>query len=273
MFFRIKQKLKWLLYSNGSFCGSKFRYYGVPLSFPTGSHTFARLCEQGIYEHGNIEVIKRLVRKESIYLDVGGNIGLMAIPILASQPSVKVVSYEPSPNTLPHLRKNQQASGFGSRWEIVGKGIADREGESLFYKFPPAAEAFDGFADTGRGGLAEVTSVPTTALDREWDRLGQADISVIKLDIEGSELKALKGGRACLLATRAHVVVELNRENLTANGEDASSVLAFAREIDYSVLALPSMLPMLNPGILDLHMHETESFLLVSEAGTTVPGN
>lgn len=89
-------------------------------------------CKQGIYESENLKLIYHFVRPNSVYFDVGANIGLMSIPLLYSCPSCTVVSMEPSPNTLKFLIRTFEGSGFGNRWRIVGKAAGSSMGSMNF---------------------------------------------------------------------------------------------------------------------------------------------
>ena len=94
-------------------------YYGARVYFPKGSYIFHMLCEQGIYEGENIKVINSLVDPGTTYIDVGANIGLMAVPVLNNQ-DCSVISFEPSPNVLTFLERTASESQYRNRWKVIG---------------------------------------------------------------------------------------------------------------------------------------------------------
>src|SRR5437667_387294 len=108
----VRKRLKYWFY--GSFPGvaGSFPYYGTRVRFPKGSLGFRAACEQGIFEADNIRFLQTLVKPNTTYFDVGANIGLMAIPILRACPNCSVVSFDPSPNSLPYLKRTISESPF-----------------------------------------------------------------------------------------------------------------------------------------------------------------
>src|SRR5207302_6765911 len=95
---------RWLYGSCPGFAGS-FPYFGTNVYFPKGSLCFRAACEQGIFEAENVRLLQGICRPGSHMFDVGANLGLMALPVLRHVAGCKVVSFEPSPNTLPWLER------------------------------------------------------------------------------------------------------------------------------------------------------------------------
>src|SRR5438132_996545 len=90
-----------------------FDYFGTKIYFPRNSVLFKLVCVQGIYEDQYLRILLKLCQKpDSVFFDVGANIGLLSVPILATNPSAQVVSFEPSPNSLPYLLKTREESKF-----------------------------------------------------------------------------------------------------------------------------------------------------------------
>lgn len=210
----------------------------------------------------NVFLLQSLIQPNSVYFDVGANIGLMAIPFLSHCPTCKVLSFEPSSNSLGYLSRTVAASRFSDRWQVVSKAVGSAVGEVDFCLAPQAEGAFDGFRATSRVATPETIRVAVTTLDREWEALGKPSVSVIKLDVEGAELAALQGAIACIQAEQPCILVEWNAGNLRAYDCQPDRLLAFAAQIEYQVVAVPSLLPVPNSTLLHLHMQQTESFLL-----------
>src|ERR1700730_1556499 len=99
---RIRGLAKKLLYGSVPLLRGSFPYYDHTVYFPLGSRVFEIACADGIYEKEIINLILRLVTPGTTYFDIGANIGLMSVPVLAIHPSVKIVSIEASPSTLAY---------------------------------------------------------------------------------------------------------------------------------------------------------------------------
>lgn len=253
---------RWIYGSCPGFAGS-FSYFGTRVFFPKGSHIFEKACESGVYERDNLKLLAALVRPGTAYLDVGANIGLLSIPLLHYFPTCRVVSFEPSPNTLPYLRQTQSQSGFGDRWQVVGKAVGSRPGELEMFTHAPGLGAYDSLRDIHRAGESAKHIVPVTTIDAEWEALARPVVSVIKIDVEGAEMEALRGAVECFGAHRPNILLEWNAENLEAFVCAPESLLTFARETGYELLSLPDLALVEHAAVLRLKMLATENFLLV----------
>jgi hypothetical protein len=81
--------------------------------------------------------------------------------------------------------------------------------------------------------------VETTTLDTFWRYLGKPRIDVIKMDIEGGELLALKGATAVLAANpNLTLVFEFAPAHLRAAGSEPEELLTLLREFGFSIYGI-----------------------------------
>ncbi|MEI6429389.1 MAG: FkbM family methyltransferase [Pseudanabaena sp. ELA607] len=258
----IRKSIKQWLYGKCPGFAGAFPYFGTKVYFPKNSLLFKLACQQGIYENQNLDILSLLIKPNSTYFDVGANIGLMSIPILYRDNSCRVVSFEPSPNTLDFLNRTAESSNFSDRWTIVGKAAGSQVGTLDFFIASPDMGAYDGFKDTKRENTNNRIQVPVTTIDIEWEALGKPPVSVIKIDVEGAELLTLEGAVNCIEKEKPYVLLEWNAENLKAYNYSTESLLIFAEQHNYQVCSLPDLIPIFDPELLKIHMNKTESFLL-----------
>ena len=212
-----------------------------------------------------VRFVNRFVKPGSVYLDVGANIGLMAVAALASRSDCTVVSVEPSPTTLTYLHRTHAANANRGRWMIVPKALGAHSGEAIFFDAMAAEGAMGGLRDTGRGGGKKGIVVAVTTIDELWNELGRPVVSVIKMDIEGGERDALAGAEACLADQRPALVVEWSRLNLPSYGVAEEAILDIARRYGYGVYSVPGYAEVRSSLELSLRMLETEIFVLVAD--------
>jgi FkbM family methyltransferase len=255
----VSRSLKYHLYS--STCN--FPYFGYRVYFPKGCSSFHTAFEQGVFEADNVRILQKLCRPGSYMLDVGANLGLMALPVLRCVPDARVISFEPSPNTAPWLKQTIAQSGVTDRWQLIEKAVACAPGVAQFSLSTLTQGLYDGLRHTKRTNEVRTVEVEVTTLDEEWERLGCPDLSVIKIDVEGGELDVLLGGRECLKRTRPFVLSEWCSLNIQAYGIRNDSLLQFAREHDYLLYGLPEMIRVNTPKDLEMQAMRTESFLMV----------
>jgi FkbM family methyltransferase len=253
---------RWLYGSCPGFKGA-LPYWGERLHFPPGSVLFDLACEQGIFEWGNLRLLQAAVRPGAWYFDIGANIGLMSAPLLQTEPTLQVVSVEPSPETAACLARSIAASPNRGRWRLVAAAVGEREGDTDFHVSAAAHSAFDGIRDTERGVAGRTIRVPLTTLDALWKRFGRPEVALVKIDVEGGEANVLRGGRECLGASRPVVLLEWNRQNLAAYGCRPETLLDLAEELDCDLLNVPGLAPVLTRASLRLQTGISESFLLV----------
>jgi FkbM family methyltransferase len=259
----LRRKLKrWLYGRCPGFAGS-FPYYGTRVYFPRNSIMFEVACAQGIYESDNQRVLLSALRPHATVFDVGANIGLLSVPLLSHEPSVRVISLEPSPNTFPSLQRTVAESPWHDRWTALAVATGDREGSIDFFCANPALGAFDGVRDTHRAGATTKVTVPLTTLDRIWNDANQPDVCAIKIDVEGAEVSTLGGARTCIAATRPVLLIEWNALNLAAFNCPIDRLLSLASELQYGIFAMPGLIPITSLPHLRTQMIFNDSFVLL----------
>lgn len=237
-------------------------YYGVRVYFPKGSFSSRVVRARGAFESDNVRLLQGLVRADTWLFDVGTNIGLMSVPVLAAVKNSRVVSFEPSPNVLPFLRRTRAESPYVGRWILVPKAIGAKEGPVVFNLSAQKNSEFDGVKHTGRVPTMQRVEVEMSTIDTEWRLLGMPNVSVIKCDVEGAELDVLRGGLACLEGTRPFVLLEWNRQNFEAYDLAPGALLELATDIDFFIFTVPHFIRVKCLQELKLHMTMTENFLL-----------
>ena len=128
------------------------------------------------------------IRPGDVVFDLGGNLGTSALLFagLAGRRG-RVVSFEPAFHEL--LARNVRENG-ARNVTVVPAAVGDREGEA---EFAITAEGIDSRIDPGgRGGLRR--TVPVVTIDGHVRRAGLERVDFIKMDVEGAEEPALRGG-------------------------------------------------------------------------------
>ncbi len=253
---------RWLYGSCPGFAG-RFPYFGTNVYFPKGSVCFIRACQEGIFEASNTSILQALARPGATFFDVGANIGLMALPVLQIEPTCRVVSFEPSPNVLPHLRRTVAESQYRDRWLLIPKAVGTVSGKVAFNVSGQANDVYDGIRPTQRAATVRQEQVEVTTLDESWRELGTPRVSHIKIDVEGGDLDVLLGAHECLSTERPAVLIEWNRLNFAAYGHSSGALLDFAVKYKFQLLAAPSLVEVSSQPQMELQMTFTENFLLL----------
>ncbi len=86
----------------------KFTAHGnVQYSIPnTLENLGVELMINGIYEYDIVEFLKAQIQNNSIYFDIGANIGSLGLPVVKCKTNVKYYGFEASPMVFEYLKKN-----------------------------------------------------------------------------------------------------------------------------------------------------------------------
>ena len=236
---KFRKQLKYLVYNYCPGLRGSFIYDQVRVYFPRHSHIFKRACAEGIYENRLLSTLAGLLKDNSVYIDVGANIGLMSIPILRHHKTCQVWSFEPSPNTLSYLNRTVEGSRYRDRWRVIGKAAGAVTRSVELHMCRPGVLGFRQFGTTGRKQIIAKNIVEMTTLDLEWEAAGCPQVSVIKIDAEGADLQVLLGARRLLDNQRSAVVFEWNEKNFRSFGYDHEDLCDFAAGHRLEIIAYP----------------------------------
>jgi len=258
--FRKKLK-KWLYGSCPGFAG-RFPYFGTRVYFPKNSHLFLRTCEEGIFESENIRLLQKLFRSNTVMFDIGANIGLISIPILKKHPDAKVVSFEPSPNSLPFLQRTVKESIYSNRWKVIPKAVGNKCGKTVFKLSKIEDGAFDGIRETNQTRAIREVYVDLTTIDFEWMQLNKPEVSIIKCDVEGAELLVIEGAAECIKTTKPYILIEFEPENFISYDYTSQDIFNLCREMNLSIYSIPHLIRINSNEEFTLHLLKTNSYLL-----------
>lgn len=163
-----------------------------------------------INDQPDLLVAKKLVTKETAFLDIGANIGLYTRFL---SPNVsKVISFEPVPFTFTMLSKNVKRFKLDNV-EIHQIAISDSNGEAII-EVPIQGDARNYFrASLLNDGSQPSSDMKFTVQTKTIDSLFpnySGDISLVKCDVEGHELNCIQGAREFLKKSEAAWLIEIS---------------------------------------------------------------
>ncbi len=263
MISKLRVFAKKLRYSYLPLIAGKYCYFGTDVHFSPGAYIFDIVAEEGIYEAELLKQIHVFLRPNSTYLDVGANVGFMSVPILYTRPDVQVISFEPSPNSLPYLQRTHSGSQYKSKWQVIGKALGEMPGTVSFSVSHKNFGGYDGLKFTDRAPSGKQVEVEMTTFDIEWERLGKPDVGIIKMDIEGAEIPALRGAHQLLTTCRPAIVLEWYELNFKCFGVTVSDLFEFVEKYRYQIIATPNLFEVKTPTHLKMVMATTGNIALI----------
>jgi FkbM family methyltransferase len=139
-------------------------------------------------------IVKLMKHEPSCAFDIGGNVGSYTQELCRRWPNITVHVFEPSPTNLPKL---ENRFGLRKNIHIHPFAVSDFEGTTtLFADQPGSGMGSLSHRNLTHLGISEFNNEEQVRVVRGedyWKQLGGGKVDIIKLDIEGHELSAIKG--------------------------------------------------------------------------------
>ncbi|MBN1287223.1 MAG: FkbM family methyltransferase [Anaerolineae bacterium] len=198
----------------------------------------------GRHEFETVQVVERLLRPGMTVLDIGAHAGYYARRCAEwVGPGGRVFAFEPHPRTFEVLRRNVARLGNVTP---VRAAVAEREGVAELYDYLIMSASGSLHYDRdllelqkARVGDADIAprirtdfpvetfTVRTVKVDGYLAGQGVARVDVVKMDIEGAEMHALRGMPATIAGSPGlALVMEYNPKALKAFGFEPEAALA-----------------------------------------------
>jgi len=180
--------------------------YGIYFKIPSLREPVAfHLLIDGVYESQLLEFIFSKLASDSVFIDVGANIGAIALPVAQKLAAGgRVLAIEPSPTIFPYLQENAILNHF-TNIEFIQKAACKVDHQTLaFYEAP--LEKF-GMGSLGAQFHQHPIQVETCTLDALAEEKRIRKVDIIKVDVEGFEVTVFEGAEYLLSATHTPIVV------------------------------------------------------------------
>lgn len=210
---------------------SRLRVAGVELVFatddPVARKRFYPDYEQGrVFEPGLTGLLAARLPTSRCFVDVGAFLGYYTCLASKLMPDDALIhSFEIDPINYTLLRRNVSLNATHADVFVHNVGIADYTGLGHYRRGHDRFGAENKLVpDEESSGIA----APVTSLDDFFATSGPPDI--VKIDVEGGELRVLLGMARLLSDARIQVCVEVHGATLLESGGSAAKVLELLRD-------------------------------------------
>jgi len=163
------------------------------------------LLEQGDwFEKADMKLFRSIIQPDDVVLDIGANVGVYSLSA-ASRTSRKVIAVEPARQTFELLEKSAQQF---PNMIAVHAAISDKPG-SAFLSHSGSSENYKLSGNSETQG----EEVPLIAIDDLARKYSIDSIDIIKMDVEGHELKALAGAKKIISKSSPLIFYEIKHGN------------------------------------------------------------
>ena len=188
----------------------------------------------GYHELDVLSTIGALLRPGDEFVDGGANIGLLMMCAAEIVGDGSIHAYEPNPEVFEHLSWHYKSNRL-TNVELHRAGLSDSEGIG-HVRIPD-------MHNTGAGSIGplptrygihirDLGEVTTVRIDDQIDENDPRPLT-IKLDIEGYEMRALRGMERMIERRHPALLLELNIELLTLNETNADEICSWIEAFGY----------------------------------------
>lgn len=228
--------------------------YGTFVDAPIGAWPagYGSLFLYGDCETAEVGIWESVLQHGDVVVDGGANLGFWSMvgSKLVGAGGV-VLAFEPHPATFREFGRNLTASGI-SNVLAFDCGLWESSGSA----------AIDDFADWPSRAGAQIRPMPSADVSRRTIRLSSLDgllatdprlagrrVALVKLDVEGSELGALRGMDELLARDRPMLTIEWNWDTSQRFGFQPGDVIEFMAQRGYHAYSNSggSLVPFVEP--------------------------
>jgi FkbM family methyltransferase len=191
----------------------------------------------GGYEKDSVKKLNELLPQGGVFFDLGANIGMYSLNLCRKAKAV--FAFEATKRTYDKLNKTIEGNGI-KNIHLSFNAVDDKDDKEVSIFFGDGASGTENNgANSMHKGREEANKVRTIRLDTYIEREGISNIDIIKIDIEGNELYALRGGIESIKKFRPIIFCEINPRLNVQAGYSAKELWDFIiKELRYEARVL-----------------------------------
>ena len=183
-----------------------------------------------MFERGTRNALRRLVKPSSLVLDIGANIGAHSLPLAQLVgASGRVLSFEPTDFAYKKLRRNLDLNpSLAARVTTFHCFLASKDEadvpDSIYSSWPLSKS--DDLHAKHQGQAMPTKKAQARSIDCILAGMGNLNVQLVKLDVDGFETEILRGATALLRDSRPVFLMELSPYVLDERGSSLEELLA-----------------------------------------------
>lgn len=241
---RLRPSYEWLLDATSGRRGVEWSVNGEPLRIdPRVRRLVAKITEPELWQY-----LRANVGPHERILDVGAFLGTYSIMMARwGGEDTRVLAFEPTPATLPLLRRHIALNHMTDRVEIVNRAVGAEAGFVELHEHSDPYRNAVGVSDPN-GIASGVSRVALTTLD-EACRERRFSPTLLRMDVQGFEHAVLRGAREIIRNGRGRLrmVLEVHPQLWPMQGIDERSFDALLEELGLRAVPLLANRPRYEP--------------------------
>jgi FkbM family methyltransferase len=194
------------------------------------------------YEPHLLSWLREWLRPGDIFWDIGANLGFTSLPaarIIGA--NGKIIAVEPSPVNLSVLKRHIALNECENIVTIIEAAVCDQDGGSVTFGLvddglsPCNSLMFSGSVNGNAPKVSQEVTVPAISLDGLLVTQGLAP-RLVKIDVEGAELKVLQGATKLFSSNFAPVLMLAVHPFWLEAPEDCQEIVNLLKGWGYRIL-------------------------------------
>ncbi len=196
----------------------------------------AQKIRAGRYRDDELDLLPHLVLAGDTALDIGANFGLYSFHLASLVGDTgRIYAFEAVPSTTVALHRVLRSLRVADRVTVIDKAVGDCSGRvEVSFSRRADGSVLRGEATilpAGASGTDETVDVPVTRIDDVLTP--DPRITFMKVDVEGADLKVLRGAERLIDRSAPTILIEVARELLCPHGDSAFAIQAYLSDHGY----------------------------------------
>ena len=179
----------------------------------------------------SLQYLFSLIRADFTIVDIGANIGFTTLNFATRCRQGCVYAYEPDALNFSKLERNVSLNHFHNIF-VSRKGMGDFATNVQLMRMNKHHSGMNRVSGTAREDLVS-EKIEIVRLDDEVSLLNPVRIDLIKIDVEGYELKVVRGAMETIRKFKPILFIELIEGNLRRYGDSSETLVKLVRELGY----------------------------------------
>lgn len=168
-----------------------------------------------------------------IFYDIGSSVGLVSINAAKKLTNGKVYSFEPDPENILRLNENYKINNL-KNYSIQNIAVGDTKAKMKLY-----TSGSNGYSPSLQkvNGINSFIEVDVQSIDNLLESNEIEEPNVIKIDIEGAEMIALKGMKRLLESNKRPrtLFIELHPDFLPSFSTTTEEIFEYLSQFNYTI--------------------------------------
>ena len=234
------------------------------------SHALLKKCN--FDDQSELKLINKISEKNQVFLiDCGCNYGFYSFYTASLSNQNSVIAIEASLATAQDFEKNINLNKFNN---IVLKNYAISDTDNIIVNFNESKNDWESSLVHNEFDEKKVNKIKTQKIDTIIKDQKLDDYSLlIKLDIEGNELKALEGAKNTIKKYNPIIIMELSTYIFNKNDRSLDRFKFFLTEFDYSIYNTKNILTSIDDIVVSINSLDSDhktigNYYLISNKNT-----